>query len=131
MQFSEMHFSEEASRKLSQMKGRVKLDHNILARIGFCLSLESPIRPDPADYVGTGHVSIKRHVLLGTYDPLFVALLKERCFQDNVGEEEWAAQFKAHMNRGVLLLDKRLKSVDNMMLLLPVEWREGAMADHE
>lgn len=35
MQLSEMHFSEEASKKLSQMKGRTGLTPNILARIGF------------------------------------------------------------------------------------------------
>lgn len=130
MQFSEMHFSEEASRKLSQLKGRTGLTPNILARIGFSLSLENPIQPDPADYEGTGHISIKRHVLTGLYDPLFVVLLKERCFRDNQGEEQWVNQFRAHMNRGVLLLDKRLKSLGGLLLTLPSEWRQPeAMTD--
>jgi DNA sulfur modification protein DndE len=124
MQFSEMHFSEDASRKLSQMKGRIGLTPSILARIGFCLSLENPVQPDPSDYEGTGYISIKRHVLTGPYDALFIALLKERCFQDSLGEEQWLNQFKAHMNRGVLLLDKRLKSLDGLALTLPAEWRQ-------
>ena len=123
MQFSEMHFSEEASRKLSLMKGRTGLTPNVLARMGFCLSLENPVQPDPADYEGTGHISIKRHVLTGPYDALFVVMLKERCFRDCLGEEEWVNQFRAHMNRGVLLLDKRLKSLDNLLLTLPTAWR--------
>jgi DNA sulfur modification protein DndE len=121
MQFSEMHFSDEASRKLGQMKGRTGLTPNILARIGFCLSLENPVQPDAADFEGTGHISIKRHVLTGPYDALFMALLKERCFQDNLGEEQWVNQFKAHMNRGVVLLHKRLKSLNGLALTLPVE----------
>ncbi|MBK8935107.1 MAG: DndE family protein, partial [Chloroflexi bacterium] len=50
MLLSEMHFSEEASSKLSRMKGRTGLTPNILARMGFCLSLENPTPPDPADY---------------------------------------------------------------------------------
>lgn len=130
MQFSEMHFSEEASRKLSQLKGRTGLTPNILARIGFSLSLENPIQPDPADYEGAGHISIKRHVLTGLYDPLFVALLKERCIRDNQCEEQWVNQFRAHMNRGVLLLDKRLKSLGGLLLALPSEWRQPeAMTD--
>lgn len=95
MQFSEMHFSDEASRKLGQMKGRTGLTPNILARIGFCLSLENPVRPDPADFEGAGHINIKRHVLTGPYDALFMALLKERCFQDKLCEEQWVNQFKA------------------------------------
>lgn len=56
MLFSEMTFSEESSRKLSQMKGRTGLTPNILARIGFCLSLEDPSPPDPADDEGLGHI---------------------------------------------------------------------------
>jgi DNA sulfur modification protein DndE len=129
MQFSEMHFSDEASRKLGQMKGRTGLTPNILARIGFCLSLENPVQPDLTDFEGTGHINIKRHVLTGPYDRLFVALLKERCFQDGVGEDQWVNQFKAHMNRGVVLLHKRLKSLNGLALTLPVEWRQAEAAD--
>lgn len=130
MQLSEMHFSEDASRKLSQMKGRTGLTPNILARIGFCLSLENPGRPDPSDYEGTGYINIKRHVLTGIYDPLFVALIKERCHQDDLPESEIATQFKAHMNRGVLLLHKKLKSLDGLLLTLPPEMRDAeALAD--
>lgn len=125
MQFSEMHFSDEASKKLSQMKGRTGLTPNILARIGFCLSLENPGEPDPSDYEGTGYINIKRHVLTGVYDPLFVAMIKERCHQDNAPESEIANQFKAHMNRGVLLLHKKLKSLDGLLLTLPPEMRNG------
>ena len=129
MQFSEMHFSDEASRKLGQMKGRTGLTPNILARIGFCLSLENPVQPDLTDFEGTGHINIKRHVLTGPYDRLFVALLKERCFQDGVSEDQWVNQFKAHMNRGVVLLHKRLKSLNGLTLTLPVEWRQAEAAD--
>lgn len=123
MQLSEMHFSEEASKKLGLMKGRTKLTPNILARIGFCLSLESPGQPDPADYDGIGNISIKRHVLTGAYDDLFVALLKERCYQDDLPEAEIVTQFKAHMNRGAILLQKKLKSLDSLLLTLPPETR--------
>lgn len=131
MQLSEMHFSEEASRKLSQMKGRTGLTPNILARIGFCLSLENPGRPDPSDYEGAGYINIKRHVLTGIYDPLFVALIKERCHQDNVPETEITTQFKAHMNRGVLLLHKKLKSLDGLLLTLPPEMRNVEASSDE
>ncbi|GAB4267389.1 MAG: hypothetical protein Kow0080_09480 [Candidatus Promineifilaceae bacterium] len=128
MQLSEMHFSEEASKKLSQMKGRTGLTPNILARIGFCLSLENPGQPDPSDYEGTGHISIKRHVLTGSYDSLFVALIKERCHQDGLPDSELPTQFKAHMNRGVLLLHKKLKSLDGLLLTLPPDMRSEEIA---
>jgi DNA sulfur modification protein DndE len=140
LQISEMHFSEEASRYLSQMKGRTGLTPNILARIGFCLSLEDPTPPDPADYEGTGHISIKRHVLTGYYDPLFEAMLKERCFGEALAQENGTSNgtavdlptmFRAHMNRGVVLLNKRLKSLDNLLLVLPPESRQTPDISYE
>ncbi|MCA9900619.1 MAG: DNA sulfur modification protein DndE [Anaerolineales bacterium] len=131
MQLSEMTFTEEASRNLSQMKGRTGLTPNILARIGFCLSLEDPTPPDPNDYEGSGYINIKRHVLTGNYDPLFLALLKERCYQDKVEEEQLPLHFKAHMNRGVLLLNKRLKSLDGLLLTIPPEFRQKENATDE
>lgn len=131
MQLSEMTFCEEASRKLSQMKGRTGLTPNILARMGFCLSLEDPTLPNANDYDGTGHISIKRHVLTGNYDRLFVALLKERCYQDQIKDEDLPTQFKAHMNRGVMLLNKRLKSLDGLLLILPSELRQFEEATNE
>ncbi len=125
MQLSEMHFTEDASRKLSHMKGRTGLTPNLLARIGFCLSLNEPDPPIPADYEGTGHINIKRHVLTGQYDPLFIALLKESCHLHGLSldEEGLAALFKAHMNRGVLLLNKQFKSLDRLLYFLPKEAR--------
>lgn len=131
MQLSEMNFTEETSRNLSQMKGRTGLTPNILARIGFCLSLEDPTPPDPNEYEGSGYINIKRHVLTGYYDPLFVAMLKERCHQDQIAEEELPTYFKAHMNRGVLLLNKRLKSLDGLLLTIPPEFRQVEDAPNE
>lgn len=110
------------------MKGRTGLTPNILARIGFCLSMENPGLPDPSDFEGTGHINIKRHVLTGVFDSLFEAMIKERCHRDRLPESEMATQFKAHMNRGVLLLHKRLKSLDGLLLSLPPEMRSGEVA---
>lgn len=121
---SEMHFSDEASRRLSQMKGRTGLTPNVLARMGFCLSLEDPEPIDAPDFDGPpGHINIKWHVLVGSYETLFVALLKERCKQDAIPQQELVAHFKAHMNRGALLLAKQLKSLDRLIYLMPREVR--------
>jgi DNA sulfur modification protein DndE len=121
---SEMHFNEEASRKLSQMKGRTGLTPNVLARIGFCLSLEDPEPIDTVAYEGVpGHVSIKWHVLTGSHERLLVALFEERCYQDHIPEEMQHVLFKAHMNRGALLLNKQLKSLNRLLYLLPKDAR--------
>lgn len=123
MDYYRLRFGEEASRKLSQLKGRTGLTPNILARIGFCLSLNDPFPPDPNDYLPDSNREIDRHTLTGPWDGLFVALIKERCYQDKISQDDTFLQFKAHMNRGVMLLDKRIRSLNDLVLLLPDEYR--------
>jgi len=129
MDYYRLRFSEEASRKLSQLKGRTGLTPNLLARIGFCLSLNDPLPPDPNDYLPESNREIDRHTLTGPWDSLFVALIKERCLQDGINQSDAFVQFKAHMNRGVLLLDKRIRSLNDLALLLPDEFRRSSLEE--
>lgn len=129
MDYYRLRFSEEASRKLSQLKGRTGLTPNLLARIGFCLSLNDPLPPDPNDYFPESNREIDRHTLTGPWDSLFVALIRERCLQDGINQSDEFVQFKAHMNRGVLLLDKRIRSLNDLALLLPDEFRRSALEE--
>ena len=121
MKLSRLRFYQESSDKLSQLKGRTGLTPNILARIGFTLSLNDPTIPNPDDYPSDGDKEIDRQVLLGQWDALFVALLKERCIKDgiNLDDEQLISQFRAHMNRGVLLLHKRIRTLKDLALLMP------------
>jgi len=129
MDYYRLRFSEEASRKLSQLKGRTGLTPNLLARIGFCLSLNDPLPPDPNDYLPESTREIDRHTLTGPWDSLFVALIKERCQHDGINQSDVFVQFKAHMNRGVLLLDKRIRSLNDLALLLPDEFRRSGLEE--
>jgi DNA sulfur modification protein DndE len=119
MKLTRLRVGEEASQRLSLLKGRTGLTPNILCRIGFCLSLNDPSVPVPADYLPESDREIDRHTLTGAWDSLFVALLRERCHGDGLGEEYLEAQFKAHINRGVLLLYKRVRDLNDLALLLP------------
>ncbi len=67
--------------------------------------------------------------MTGAWDSLFLVLLKERCQQDGFGEEDWFVQFKEHMNRGVLLLDKRVRSLNDLIHLLPSGYRPSVNGD--
>ena len=129
MDYYRLRFSEEASRKLSQLKGRTGLTPNLLVRIGFCLSLNDPLPPDPNDYLPESNREIDRHTLTGPWDSLFVALIRERCLHDGINQSDAFVQFKAHMNRGVLLLDKRIRSLNDLALLLPDEFRRSALEE--
>lgn len=121
MKLSTLRVCQEASHRLSLLKGRTGLTPNILCRIGFCLSLNDPTVPAPDDYPPDSDREIDRHTLTGPWDSLFVALIKERCLQDKIEltEENLSDYFKAHINRGVLLLYKRVKSLNDLALLMP------------
>lgn len=123
MNYNRLRFSEEASKNLSYLKARTGLTPNILARIGFCLSVNDPLPPDPTDYVADSDREIDRHTLTGPWDSLFVAMIRERCEQDGIPQKEAFDHFRAHMNRGVLLLFKRIRSLNDLALLLPREFR--------
>ncbi len=100
MNFRRMRFTEDISKKLGLLKGRTGITPNILCRIGFCMSVETPSIPDPNEFAEYGDREIDRPVLLGTYDPLFVAMIKERCKRDglNVEGDELYEHFRAHVH---------------------------------
>ncbi len=127
MKLNRLRVCEEVSNRLSILKGRTGLTPNILCRIGFCLSLNDPTIPNPDDYPPDSEREIDRHTLTGPWDRLFVALIKERCQQDSLSLDDagLAAQFRAHINRGVLLLYKRVRSINDLVLLMPRDILRG------
>jgi DNA sulfur modification protein DndE len=60
-----------------------------------------------------------RYTLLGEYDPLFVALLRQRCHEQNVNATELPDYFRAHINRGISLLQRRVKGLPDLIDLVP------------
>ena len=114
MKLNRLQVCKEADLRLRVLKARTGLTPNILCRLGFCLSLNDPVPPDPAQYPEDGAREINRYTLTGPWDGLFVALLKERCQRDGVEEDGWQDQFRAHVNRGVLLLEKRVQNLEDL-----------------
>jgi DNA sulfur modification protein DndE len=118
VKITRLRFTKEASNRLRFAAGKTGLTPNLLCRLGFCLSLGEPAIPNPADYPEEER-EFNRYTLLGEYDPLFVALLKERCRKDGVNLELLPDYFRAHMNRGATLLQHRVKSVADLAELVP------------
>ena len=113
MKLTKLRLTKEASNRLRFLAGKTGLTPNLLCRIGFCLSLsESPI-PNPAAYPEEDR-EFNRYTLLGEYDPLFVALLKERIRQDGLGIDRLPEHFRAHVNRGITLLQQRARSLTDI-----------------
>jgi DNA sulfur modification protein DndE len=118
MKITRLRFTKEASNRLRFAAGKTGLTPNLLCRLGFCLSLAEPTVPNPADYPEEER-EFNRYTLLGEYDPLFVALLKERCRKDGVSLGLLPDYFRAHMNRGATMLQHRVKSVSDLAELVP------------
>src|SRR5213078_4799106 len=110
MKLTKLRLTKDASNRLRFLAGKTGLTPNLLCRMGFCVSLAEPVPPNPADYAEEER-EFNRYTLLGEYDSLFVALLQERCELDGKRHKIEDA-FRAHMNRGILLLQQRLKDID-------------------
>src|SRR5438874_2179416 len=105
MKLTKLRLTKDASNRLRFLAGKTGLTPNLLCRLGFCLSLSEPSAPRPEDYPEEDR-EFNRYTLLGEYDALYVALLRERCTNDGLPEEVWPGAFRAHMNRGVSLLQQ-------------------------
>jgi len=66
-----------------------------------------------------GPREINRYALTGSWDCLFLALLKECCHCDGFGEGDLDEQFRAHVNRGGLMLHKQVRDLSDLVRLVP------------
>jgi DNA sulfur modification protein DndE len=117
MKLTKLRLTKDASNRLRFLSGKTAVTPNLLCRIGFCLSLSEPVLPNPDDYQEEDR-EFNRYTLLGEYDAFFVALLKERCLRDGVSLERLPDYFRAHMNRGVALLQQRAKGIADIAELV-------------
>lgn len=116
MKLNKIVLSTEASDCLKQLKGRTGLTPNILSRFGYCLSLEEPAIPDPSLYPEEDR-EFNRYTLLGEWDELYVALLRQRMCKDGIPEDHIDGQFRAHLHRGVIALSRLVKSLADVARL--------------
>lgn len=109
-----LRFSRDADNWLRVLKSRTGVTPNILCRIGFAMSLDEPGVPNPEAYPEDSEREINRYTLLGEHDETYLALLRQRVMDDGI-PGDLDAQFRAHMNRGVLLLAARVKSLPELL----------------
>ena len=84
--------------------------------------MEAPIKcgtpgiPNPQKYPEDSDREINRYTLLGEHDCTYVALLRQRIVDDRLSLEKGLDEhFRAHMNRGVMLLAARARSLPDML----------------
>lgn len=119
MKMTRLRVCQEVDQRLSQLKSRLGLTPNLICRIGFCLSLNDPTIPDPDAYPPDSERELNRYTLTGEWDEYFVALLRERCVHDNLNlETDLEDQFRAHVNRGVIMMYFHVKNPVDLVRLI-------------
>ena len=116
MSLNRIYVGHEIDKRLRVLKARTSLTPNLICRLGFCLSLSEPGIPDLKLYEeGDQAREFNRYTLTGQWDMFFFALLRERLIDDDIDvDEELEEQFKAHLNRGIMLLYQRLKKIEDL-----------------
>lgn len=113
-----IQLDESSTQVLKTMKARTGLTHQYLCRLAFCLSLNEPGHPDPVSYDEQG-LEFNRYTLTGEWDRLFVAYLREwLTLESPQTEAEESAWFRAHINRGLALLQRRVKTLADVAALV-------------
>lgn len=118
MKANKFRISNESTGKLRFIQGKTGLTPNILLRIGFCLSLRDGSLLNPERFPEDG-MELNRFTVTGEFDCAYVALLKEWEFQNNIKSNDTlsAELFRAHLNRGAMLLSGRIRSLIDLVYL--------------
>ena len=117
--WNRLRLSDDFTYRLRNLKGRTGLTPNLICRIGFCLSLAEPRVPDAARYDENGQ-EFNRSTLLGDWDDLYEALLRERLATDQLDlQAHYLPQLRAHMNRGAGMACDRIRSLSDVLALVP------------
>ena len=114
-----IELDEASTQLLKTLKFRTGLTHQYLCRIAFCVSLGEDGEVDPAAYDVHG-LEFNRYTLTGEWDNLFVALLREWAASNDpegtYDETDWA---RAHINRGLAILPRRVRALSDVAGLVP------------
>ena len=109
------------TRILILIKGKTGLTPNIICRMALCLSLSDPALPSSKIADSSGQ-EFNRFTLLGEMDSFFISILKERLMKDKLNpESDLLNQFRAHLERGILMVHSRIKDLTDVYDLIPYQ----------
>jgi DNA sulfur modification protein DndE len=119
MRLNKVYVSTEASQQLNMLRQRTGLKPNVACRLGFCLSLEEYGIPSLEEFGGKSEREFNWSTLFGQRDLLYMAYLRQRLEQDDLDlDTHLEQQLYLHLNRGVFLLFKRVRQIEDIGSLL-------------
>ena len=107
------HFklSQPEKERLIRMKSKTGIQNwNVLCRWALCWSLSEPSIPGGVDPLSDSNVEMDWSTFAGEYSEIFEAIIRQRCLNDNLGEDE----------KTLAIMDIA-KDVDGHILVIPKE----------
>lgn len=104
MSIERVRTSPQGKEQLSRLKRNTGIEHwNVLCRWAFCTSLAEKTIPPSIDIKGDDAIEMTWKVFGGQCQEIYLALIKERCKQDNlpIDDKTVAEQFRLHLHRGL------------------------------
>lgn len=115
-----IRFSQTARDQLARLKRHTGIEHmNVLARWALCTSLAEVTPPPPIKIPADSNLEMSWEVFGGRYADVLLALVKQRCFEDDLGDEDETViqQLRLHIHRGLSYLagNRKLRSIANLV----------------
>ena len=122
-----VRLSDKAKQQLTLIRRRTGIDRwNVLCRWAFCLSLSEPSKPQDIDIKLDSNIEIAWRTFTGAgYEKIYYALLKHRCFQDDlpIDEETLSKYFRLHLHRGIgyLAAGNKIRKLEDFQKLIKTQ----------
>lgn len=118
----QIRLSSQARDQLIRLKSKTGIGNwNVLCRWALCVSLKEPSVPTQVDIPADSNVEMSWQVFGGEHQELYLALIKQRCVQDEfeLNAATITKQFRLHLHRGIsyLATPNQIKSIHDLVNL--------------
>ena len=118
---SKIQLDSASNQYLKTFKSRTGLTHQYTCRLAFCLSLAEQGAVEPERYDEKG-LEFNRYTLTGEWDRVLLAYLREwLAARGDATEYDEATWFRAHVNRGLPILLRRVRTLADVPKLVPAK----------
>ena len=119
--FEKIRMSTRSQKNLGDMKVEMGLEPHVLSRFAICLSLKDRSIPNPDEYNQDGSI-MDPHMLFGQNESVYEALMVNRLRRDRLDPDMYLNRMlRAHLNRGVISLRLRVRSLADFYTLVREE----------